>query len=131
MPASGRRPEASSHRAEQLKRLDGIAAILATTAVRDAGLLALLAEDSGVSDAARSLKREMLRDPGIEPAPEEIAPAERPLTAPGRLGAAGRAAVGGLPAAGEPLSRPRLLRRRERIHPVRAAWPAGSCSARC
>ena len=65
-----------SHRAEQLKRLDGIATILATTAVRDAGLLALLAEDSDVSDAARSLKREMLRDLGIEPAPEQIAPAE-------------------------------------------------------
>jgi len=40
-----------SRRAEQLKRLDGIATILATTAVQDAGLLALLAEDSGVSDA--------------------------------------------------------------------------------
>jgi hypothetical protein len=65
-----------SHRAEQLKRLDGIATILATTAVRDAGLLALLAEDSGVSDAARSLKREMLRDLGIDPAPEETGPAE-------------------------------------------------------
>ena len=65
-----------SRRAEQLKRLDGIAAILATTAVRDAGLLALLAEDSDVSDAARSLKREMLRDLGIEPAPDEVAPAE-------------------------------------------------------
>ena len=65
-----------SHRAEQLRRLDGIATILATTAVRDAQLLALLAEDSDVSDAARSLKREMLRELGIEPAPEEIAPAE-------------------------------------------------------
>jgi hypothetical protein len=65
-----------SHRAEQLRRLDGIAAILATTAVQDAGLLAMLAEGSAVSDAARSLKREMLRDLGIEPAPEEIAPAE-------------------------------------------------------
>ena len=65
-----------SHRAEQLKRLDGIATILATTAVQDAGLMALLAEDSDVSDAARSLKREMLRELGIEPAPEEIAPAE-------------------------------------------------------
>ena len=65
-----------SHRAEQLKRLDGIATILATTAVQDAGLLALLAEDSDVSDAARSLKREMLRELGIEPAPEEIAPTE-------------------------------------------------------
>ena len=65
-----------SRRAEQLKRLEGIAAILATTAVRDAGLLALLAEDADVSDAARSLRREMLRDLGIESAPEEIAPAE-------------------------------------------------------
>jgi hypothetical protein len=64
-----------SRRAEQLKRLDGIATILATTAVRDAGLLALLAEDSGVSDAARSLKLEMVRDLGIEPAPEQIATA--------------------------------------------------------
>jgi hypothetical protein len=65
-----------SHRAGQLKRLDGIAAILAATAVRDAGLLALLAEGSGVSDAARSLRREMLRDLGIAPAPEQIAPAQ-------------------------------------------------------
>ncbi len=69
-------------RAGQLRRLDGIAAILAAAAVRDAGLLALLAEDCGVSDAARSLKREMERDLGIEPAPEQIAPAEAP-TAPG------------------------------------------------
>ena len=64
------------HRAEQLRCLDGIATILAATAVRDAGLLALLAEDSGVSDAARSLKREMQRDLGIEPAPEPVTPAE-------------------------------------------------------
>jgi superfamily II DNA or RNA helicase len=74
-------PGNGSHRAEQLKRLEGIAAILAATAVRDAGLLALLAEDSSVSDAARSLKREMERDLGIEPAPEETAPAET-ATAP-------------------------------------------------
>jgi len=65
-----------SHRAGQLKRLDGIATILARTAVGDAGLMALLAEDADVSDAARSLKREMLRDLGIEPTPEELAPAE-------------------------------------------------------
>jgi hypothetical protein len=72
-----------SRRAEQLKRLDGIATILATTAVQDAGLMALLAEDSGVSDAARSLKLEMMRDLGIEPTPEEIAPAETTTTAVG------------------------------------------------
>src|SRR5258708_8404039 len=65
-----------SHRAEQLKRLDGVATILATTAVHDAALLALLAERSGVSQAAPSLKREMLRDFGIEPAREELAPTQ-------------------------------------------------------
>ena len=38
--------------------------------------MALLAEGSGVSEAARSLKREMLRDFGIEPGRDELAPAE-------------------------------------------------------
>jgi SNF2 family DNA or RNA helicase len=60
-----------ARRAEQLKRLDGIATTLAKTAVRDPALLALLAEDAVVSDAARLLKRDMLRTVGIEPAPEE------------------------------------------------------------
>jgi hypothetical protein len=60
----------------QLRRLDGIATILAKTAVRDPKLLALLAEDAVVSDAVKSLKRDMLKSAGIEPAPEEIAPAE-------------------------------------------------------
>jgi hypothetical protein len=68
------------HRAEQLKRLDGIAAILAATAVQDSGLLALLAEDSGVSDAARSPKREMARDLRAEPAREETASAKTAST---------------------------------------------------
>jgi hypothetical protein len=69
-----------SSRAEQLKRLDGVATILATTAVRDAGLLALLAEDAVVSDAARALARDMLQAGGVEPPPEE---APRPeVTAP-------------------------------------------------
>jgi SNF2-related domain/Helicase conserved C-terminal domain len=71
-----------SHRAEQLKRLDGIATILAATAVQDAGLLALLAEDASVSDAARLLKREMERDRGIEPAPEETASTETATAGP-------------------------------------------------
>ncbi|MCU1688461.1 MAG: helicase domain protein, partial [Jatrophihabitantaceae bacterium] len=66
-------PASDGQRAEQLKRLDGIATILATTAVRDAKLLALLADDSVVPDAARALKRELLREIGIEPPPEEIA----------------------------------------------------------
>jgi hypothetical protein len=72
----GDRISGQAHRAEQLKRLDGIATILAKTAVRDPALLALLAEDAVVSDAARLLKRDMLRTVGIEPAPEETAPTE-------------------------------------------------------
>jgi len=66
-----------SHKAEQLKRLDGIATILARTAVRDSGLLALLGEDAVVSDSARTLRTEMLRAAGIEPPAVETAPAER------------------------------------------------------
>jgi SNF2-related domain/Helicase conserved C-terminal domain len=66
-------------RAEQLKRLDGIATILATTAVREAGLLALLSEDAEVSAAARSYRREMLEEVGIATEPEQ-APAAEPVT---------------------------------------------------
>jgi SNF2 family DNA or RNA helicase len=60
-----------AHRAEQLKRLDGIATILAQTAARDTSLLALLADDAVVSDAARSLKREMQQAAGVEPVTDE------------------------------------------------------------
>jgi superfamily II DNA or RNA helicase len=63
-----------AHRTEQLKRLDGVATILAQTAARDTSLLALLAEDAVVSDEARSLKRDMLRDAGVESLPEEVRP---------------------------------------------------------
>jgi SNF2-related domain/Helicase conserved C-terminal domain len=72
----GERTRSQTHRAEQRKRLDGIATILAKTAVRDPTLLALLAEDAVVPDAARLLKRDMLRTVGIEPAPEETPPTQ-------------------------------------------------------
>ncbi len=72
----GDRASSQTHRAGQLKRLDGIATILAKTAVREPALLALLAEDAVVSGAARSLKREMLRAVGIEAAVEETAATE-------------------------------------------------------
>ena len=65
-----------ARRAEQLKRLDGVATILAKTAARDTSLLALLAEDAVVSDEAKSLRRDMLRAAGVEAAPEEVAPPE-------------------------------------------------------
>ncbi|GAA1149091.1 hypothetical protein GCM10009672_21670 [Nesterenkonia lutea] len=61
--------------AEELKRLDGIATILATTAARDPSLLGLLADDAVVSDRARALRRELLQTAGIE-VPED--PAAQP-----------------------------------------------------
>ncbi|MFB2584079.1 DEAD/DEAH box helicase [Herbiconiux liukaitaii] len=66
-----------SERAEQLKRLDGIASILARTAARDTSLIALLENDVAVSPAARSMRREYLEDAGYdvpEEEPEVITP---------------------------------------------------------
>ncbi len=65
-----------AQRAEQLKRLDGVATILAKTAARDTSLLALLAEDAEVSDSAKSLRRDLLRVAGLEAPPEEPKPVE-------------------------------------------------------
>jgi SNF2 family DNA or RNA helicase len=59
-----------AQRGEELKRLDGIATILAKTAARDTSMLVLLAEDATLSDSARELKNEMLRAAGAEPEPE-------------------------------------------------------------
>ncbi|MCW2798888.1 MAG: helicase [Aeromicrobium sp.] len=68
-----------AQRTEQLKRLDGIGTILAQTAARDTSLLALLVEDAVVSDAATSLKQDMLRAAGVE-VEVEPAPAPEPST---------------------------------------------------
>jgi len=72
-----------AQRAEELKRLDGIATILAKTAARDTSMLVLLAEDAQVSESARELKNEMLRAAGSEPEPEpEPDPEPDPLGVP-------------------------------------------------
>jgi superfamily II DNA or RNA helicase len=55
-----------AERAMQLKRLEGIATILAKTAAREPSLFELLAEDAGVSDNARALKRRMQEAAGLE-----------------------------------------------------------------
>jgi len=65
-----------ARRAEQFKRLDGIATILATAAARETSLFELLGEDAVVSDAARALKRSMQKAAGLETIPEEAAPEE-------------------------------------------------------
>ncbi|MBD3925401.1 DEAD/DEAH box helicase [Nocardioides cavernae] len=63
-----------AQKADELKRLDGIATILAKTATRDPSLFGLLSEESVVTDSARDLRLEMLRKAGVEVAPEEPKP---------------------------------------------------------
>ncbi|MCY7394945.1 MAG: DEAD/DEAH box helicase [Nocardioides sp.] len=64
-----------ARRGEELKRLDGIATILAKTAARDTSLLMLLSEDATMSESARLLEREMLSAAGAELPPEDAEPA--------------------------------------------------------
>ena len=63
-----------AQKADELKRLDGIATILAKTATRDPSLFGLLSEESRITDSARDLRLEMLRKAGIESVPEEPKP---------------------------------------------------------
>ena len=55
-----------AERAETLKRLDGVAAILAKSAARDTSLITLLEPSAPLTDASRALKRKMLAQAGIE-----------------------------------------------------------------
>ncbi|HYG93005.1 MAG TPA: DEAD/DEAH box helicase [Nocardioides sp.] len=63
-----------AQRVAELKRLDGIATILAQTAAREPSLFTLLAEDAEVTDATRRLKREMQLAAGLEPSPDTEEP---------------------------------------------------------
>jgi hypothetical protein len=72
----------AAKRTEQLKRLDGVATLLARIAARDTSLLELLAEDAKVTDAARTLKASMMRAGGMEP-PEEVEEPEPVVPTPG------------------------------------------------
>ncbi|ARC56507.1 RNA polymerase-associated protein RapA [Frondihabitans sp. 762G35] len=69
-------------RAEQLKRLDGVATILAKAAARDTSLIALLAEEVVVSETARALKRDMLLAAGTELSPDDLIITSEPVAAP-------------------------------------------------
>ncbi len=70
-----------ARRAEELKRLDGIATILAQTAASDPRLFDLLAEDAEVSDSAQDLKRELQRRAGYDVPDPEPEPAVDPAEA--------------------------------------------------
>ncbi|MWB98034.1 DEAD/DEAH box helicase [Agromyces seonyuensis] len=59
-------------RAELLKRLDGIAQILARTAARDTSLIALLEPDASVGQVAQRFRRDWLLESGAELSPDEL-----------------------------------------------------------
>ena len=76
-------------RAEQLKRLDGVATILAKTAARDTSLIQLLEADQATSPVARRMRRDWLIESGAELPPDELiitdtapAPAAAPIVPP-------------------------------------------------
>ncbi|GAA1514701.1 hypothetical protein BJ978_002173 [Agromyces terreus] len=61
-----------SSRPELLKRLDGIAQILAKTAARDTSLIALLEPDASISTVAQRFRRDWLLESGAELSPDEL-----------------------------------------------------------
>jgi hypothetical protein len=72
-----------ARRGEQLKRLDGVATILARTAARDGSLLALLVDNGELLPDTRSLLREMRLSAGIEaPADEPVEPVAEAASPP-------------------------------------------------
>ncbi|MFG6403379.1 MULTISPECIES: DEAD/DEAH box helicase [unclassified Microbacterium] len=63
---------ADAARSELLKRLDGVATILAKTAARDTSLIQLLEVDQAASPVARRMRRDWLLESGAELAPDEL-----------------------------------------------------------
>ncbi len=63
---------AAGTRAELLKRLDGVATILAKTAARDTSLIQLLEVDQATSPVAKRMRRDWLLESGAELAPDEL-----------------------------------------------------------
>ena len=67
-----------AERQEILKRLDGLASIMAKTAARDTSLIQLLAPEAKVSDQAKKLRRDFLVASGQELAPDELIIVDEP-----------------------------------------------------
>ena len=67
-----------SERANEQKRLDGLAGILAKTAARDTSLIVMLGDDAPVTAAAKALRRDLLIAAGIELSPDELVIATEP-----------------------------------------------------
>jgi superfamily II DNA or RNA helicase len=75
---------AESYKNEQLKRLDGVATILAKTAARDTSLLSLISEDAELSGAARTLKRDLLQTAGLDVPADDLEPPPEQSTDPAK-----------------------------------------------
>ncbi|WP_448004068.1 DEAD/DEAH box helicase [Agromyces bauzanensis] len=73
---------ADAARAELLKRLDGIAQILAKTAARDTSLISLLEPDASISTVAQRFRRDWLLESGAELSPDELIITREPAPAP-------------------------------------------------
>ena len=74
-----------AERAETLKRLDGVAAILAKSAARDTSLITLLEPTAPITEATRALKRKMLTQAGIELPDDEPEPEPTAVYVPPEL----------------------------------------------
>ncbi len=68
----------ATERAEILKRLDGLAAIMAKTAARDTTLIALLAPEAKISDAAKKMRRDFLLASGVALQPDDLIIVDEP-----------------------------------------------------
>jgi hypothetical protein len=116
-----------AQRAEQLKRLDGVATILAKTAARDTSVIQLLAEDAPLTESTRTVKRDMMIDAGMELAPEELVIAAEPTA----VVEAGERAVVPQPIIARQLANPFMPPDFSRPSRTLVAWRTGSCSGRC
>ena len=114
-----------AHVAEQLKRLDGIGTILATTAALNPAFFDLLADDAVLSSETLATKRQMQAAAGFE---AEARSRDRRLRSGHRVRdrSPRGAPVRGEPQAGPPLPVPRLHRRR--VAPP-AHWCLGQLGA--
>ncbi len=74
--------QTDGNRAELLKRLDGIAQILARTAARDTSLITLLEPDASVSTVAQRFRRDWLIESGAELTPDELIISREPEAKP-------------------------------------------------
>jgi hypothetical protein len=74
-----------AERQEVLKRLDGLAAIMAKTAARDTSLIVLLAPEAKISDAAKKMRRDFLLASGVELAPDDLIIVEEASVVPAEV----------------------------------------------